>query len=318
MPERLDSTQRIELLLSVLSNLKRFDVVPIDELAAQVGVDAAQLSADLEVLQYAGIPPFGGGDLVPIEFDDGCLCVTGDLPSLDRPIRLTAEEATALVLALEIAGFAADDPLVDKLESALTRDFDADSLEQIVHVVRSGHDAGVFLTLSAAVDGGGVVEIDYVNNQGMRGVRTVEPLALFAERNLWYLSAFDRTHGEVRSFRVENIKSAVAGGAGGADDAGEPCTGRRTHPGSVSLDLQGAATCRIRFSPASTYRAQEWPGSRKLPARASTWAEVDVPYVSTKWVARKVMAAHGQAMVRFPEEMRAAVRALAQERLAEL
>jgi predicted DNA-binding transcriptional regulator YafY len=343
MTEDLSAVRRIELLLAVLSNLKRYDVVLLADLAQQLQVDPERLAADIALLQYAGLPPFGGGDLVPIELEEGYLCVTGDLPALDRPIRLTGEEAGALVMALQIAGFRADEALVKKLESAFTRDFDAGLWSQVVHIVRARHDARVFTTLAAALDEGAAVAMAYVNNRGERSERLVRPYTLFVERDCWYLTGHDSRSGEVRNFRVENILSAevaerkagegVGAPGGGAESGGAGAPGAECEAGAsaggagvpgvsatpVSLDLTHAPMCRIRFRPAAVFNAAEWPGAKPRPGGAGSGAkDVDVPYRDTRWIARKVLALHGQAVVCFPDEVRAEVKLLAQARLAEL
>jgi len=109
------SVERLEALFALLSNLKRYDVLSVEKLAAHLGVEPTALRHDIELLQYVGVPPLGGGDLLPLEIDeDGYLNVTGEMPGLDRPLRLSSEQTLALVLALQIAGYEPNDALIAK------------------------------------------------------------------------------------------------------------------------------------------------------------------------------------------------------------
>jgi predicted DNA-binding transcriptional regulator YafY len=317
--KQLDSTERIALLLAILSNLKRYAVISIAELAQQVGVGHTALSQDLKALSYAGIPPFGGGDLVPIEIDEeDYLCVTAKLPSLDRPIRLTPEETEACILALDIAGFAENDPLLKRLTASVARDFDLEAMRRMFSVVRGRHTPEIFRCLSLALDTSCALEIDYINNEGASSLRIVEPVALFLERDSWYLSAFDRSRKEQRHFRVDNIRAAHPVAAPEQQHTKETgAVDTAAAPAPNSIDLSSAASCRIRFSPAEAFHPEQWPGAREV-SRQQDCCDVDVPFLSTKWIARQVIAAHGHAQLRFPAQLRDAVYELAASRLTEM
>ncbi|MDR1412389.1 MAG: WYL domain-containing protein [Actinomycetes bacterium] len=324
------NSQRLETLLSLLSSLQLYDVVSISELAKQLSVDQTDLEQDLDILSFAGIPPFGGGDLLPVEIEDGYLCVTGPMPTPDKPLRLSNEEATALSLALSIAGFADDDPLRTHLDSSLAHDFDIQQLHGILYAVRGRHNPQVFRALSAALRNGQTLRMSYINNDGIASTRVVAPTLLFAERDLWYLRGQDSKSGEERNFRVDRIQDIVAL----TDDVGDtecsnvspnPLSGSEVSPekiregvsASMTASLTDAPLCRIRFSPPRTFLPERWPQAR-VKARGSNWLEIDLPYVSDSWVARRVVACHGQATVCFPADLRAATARLAKELLVEL
>jgi proteasome accessory factor C len=309
------------MLLAILGNLKRYDVVAVEELAAQLGCDTDELRRDLDTLLYAGIPPFGGGDLLPLEWDDdGYLCVVGEMPALDAPIRLTADETCALVLALAVAGYQMSDALPAKLQSATAgAGFDAERLARSLYVVRAEHSPQHLARLAVALDANSALQMEYVNNRGECSRRVVRPLALFVEANRWYLSADDDRSGEVRSFLVRNIRSIQEAAPAASDAPAAPAAPAPAVAAvPVSLDLQALPhTARIRFQPAASFAPAEWPGAR-IVVRHADAVEVDVGYEHPKWIARKVMALHGAAVVRFPDEVRACVVELARARLAEL
>ena len=317
---------RVELLLAILSNLKRHDVVSLKELATQLDMSEAALADEVEALLFVGVPPFGGGDLLPLEFEKdedgggGFLCVTGDMPALDAPLRLTEDEARALVLALRIAGFEAGDPLVEKLTAGVTVGFDADTLGQMIHIASAGHNVDVFRVLSEALDAGRAVEIAYLNRRDEHSVRMLEPWTLFAESSEWYVSGYDRRRAAVRNFRVGRIESArLCEERAGTVGAGAPAAGAADADATpAALDVDALpSNCRLRFHKPGAFRAAEWPGARIVSQRGGM-LEIDVPYGEPGWMAHKVMALHGQAEVRFPDEMRAALQEAARSALAAL
>src|SRR5690606_40263136 len=71
------------------------------DLAADLGVSQAQLRDDLELLWVCGLPGYGPGDLIDMAFDGDRVTLTYDA-GIDRPLRLTPDEAVALVVALRM------------------------------------------------------------------------------------------------------------------------------------------------------------------------------------------------------------------------
>ncbi|MCL2324820.1 MAG: WYL domain-containing protein, partial [Actinomycetia bacterium] len=204
------SVGHLEALFAVLSSLKRHDVIAIDKLAERLGVEAPELRRDLELLQYSGVPPFGGGDLLPIELEDDVLMVTGAMPALDRPLRLGLEQALALVLALEIAGYAPDDELVAKLSQGAPK-LDLAQIARTLRAGLAGHTTAVFEAVTEALTEDRALQIDYRRSDGELTSRTVEPLLLFTEGDQWYVCAHCRLRGRVLNFRLSRIETAELG-----------------------------------------------------------------------------------------------------------
>src|SRR5699024_10861253 len=67
--------------------------------AQDLGISVKQLEKDLSILWMCGRPGLGGGDLIDLAFGGDTVEVT-DSQGIDRPLRLTRAEASALLLAL--------------------------------------------------------------------------------------------------------------------------------------------------------------------------------------------------------------------------
>src|SRR3954454_13609418 len=94
------TTDRMVRLLALVPYLTaRPDGVPLAEAARDFGVPERQLRRDLELLWMCGLPGYGPGDLIDLAFDGDRVRVTF-AAGMVRPLRLTTDEAVALVVAL--------------------------------------------------------------------------------------------------------------------------------------------------------------------------------------------------------------------------
>jgi proteasome accessory factor C len=285
--------------------------VPVADLAETLGTTPEQLADDLGALCLCGITPYTPDQMVDVFVEDGMVEVYSPLPALHAPVRLSPAEAEALAAALAAAGFTAGDPLAAKLLAAASADFDATALERTLRSALATHDSAIFETLASAVHGREVVAIAYqADGAAAPAEREIEPLQLFAERGAWYLSAWCRTAGGLRTFRIDRIRTAEPTAenfsrAASADAAASP-TGAPS-----AFAPEGLPLAMLRFYADEPFVAREWPSGRVVgtDADGSTFAEV--PFAGTGWIARRVAARLGKVEVTAPEAVRAAVRALA-------
>ncbi len=118
------SADRLARLLNLVPYLLARPGIEIAEAAGDLGVTERQLREDLELLWVCGLPGYGPGDLIDMAFDGDRVTITYDA-GIDRPLRLTPDEALALVVALRML---AETPGVanrDAVERALAKIEDA-------------------------------------------------------------------------------------------------------------------------------------------------------------------------------------------------
>ena len=266
----------------------------LSELAELLGTTEQELTDDLTTLSLCGVAPYYPNDYVPVIVEDGFVEVFGDLPALSGPVRLSSAEARALAAALEAAGFSSSDDLTARLlDAAAGAGFDAAELERTVRAAASEHDRDIFESVAQALDERLVLRIAY---QGAADAqprsRDVEPLSLFAERGVWYLTAWCRDAMAWRTFRVDRIRSAE-------DDRRAqrpviarrpadclrsrspgclrpPCASRRASRSTSASGPAGAYSSRRRTAPPSSrYRSPAplgWPAGSspgRAPSRCS-------------------------------------------------
>ncbi len=294
-------------MLALLNRLEPASSIPLDELASLLGVSVSEIADDMTALSCCGLAPYDPGSLVAVFVEDGMVNVWGPLPALDRAVRLSAAEARALVTALQAAGFGPENPLTSKLLDAATTDFSAEDLVQTIRAGVAGSASDVYKTLAGAIERSEVVRIAYRRGgSGSETRREIEPSALLNDRGVWYVSAFCRLAGAMRTFRLDRMRDAETTGA--------HFTPRTQSLRGRAFDPDGLPVALLRFTDAEEYSEREWPGSR-IHAVDGSGLEVEVPYSGTAWISRMVVARLGSVEVIEPEEVRASVRELAESML---
>jgi predicted DNA-binding transcriptional regulator YafY len=180
------------------------------QLAQQYEVSVRTIERDISALQQSGVPIWatpgpGGGYAVD--------------PSMTLPpLNLTAQEATAIAVALARSG---PIPFSDAARSALRKLVVAmsatsrDEAKELVGRIHLMQDRGqlestaVVRSVEHAVAERCVLEIDYVDRSGQRTERRrVEPYGLVGSEDHWYLMAWCRLRDGGRTFRLDRISSA--------------------------------------------------------------------------------------------------------------
>lgn len=316
---RFTSSDRARRLIALFGKLTPGEI-PLADLAAELGTSAADLSADLETLSCCGVAPYYPDQMMDVFVEDGVVRVYSPPPALREPVRLSPAEAEALAAALSAAGFSADDPLTSRLLSAASMRFDAAEMERTLRAAAGPHDSAAFEALADAVRAEKVVDIRY-QKEGAEAAeqRRVEPLQLFADRGVWYLSAWCRSAGALRTFRLDRVLSVQATGEPVTRTAARAASAKRARPGRgggvSAFDSRGLPLARLRFAQSEPFVEREWPGGRVLAAEDSGETIAEVPFAGTAWIARRVLARLGAVEVLEPADLRAAVRELAREEL---
>ena len=308
------AADRARRLIALLGRLTEGTRVPLADLAAELDTSPAELAGDLVTLSLCGIAPYTPMELVPVLVDGEFVEVWGSIPAMRGPVRLSAAEAGALAAALAAAGFAADDPLVSRLLEASSASFDAEELARTLRTVGVGHDKATFELLADAIAKHEAVAIAY-QREGTEspGVRTVEPLQLFADRGAWYLSAWCRKAGAYRTFRVDRIRGAEYNG-----DTFDPARRAPSSASPSAFSTDGLPVARLRFAPGEAFSEREWPGSSVAEQAADGSLVVEVPFAGTDWIARRVVARLGAVEALSPTEVRDAVGVVARAEIARL
>ena len=179
----------------------------VDEVCERFGYSQKDLISDLDLVFVCGLPGYGPGDLMVAYVEDDEVVV--DMADyFARPLRLTPAEGLGLLaagMALISSGQAPAslERAVEKLGEALSPDGG-----ELLAVDLSGEPELVAKLRTAAAEGR-VVDLVYVSlGKGETKRRLVEPWSVASTLGNWYLSAFCRSAGGERIFRVDRIRDA--------------------------------------------------------------------------------------------------------------
>jgi len=301
-PKGAKASERLRRLLAIVPYLVRHPGTELAEMSRLFGVGEEELTSDLNLLFVSGLPPYGPGDLIGVDIQDGRVWIEM-ADYFARPLRLTRAEALALYLrgtalagtpGLQEAG--ALTTALQKLGERLGPGTLGD-LARRVEVAEAGHPAQTLDEVRAAVTAHERLRIEYyAASSGETTVREIDPEEVFSAIGNWYVAAWDHRSDEERLFRADRIRSLERTGASfeprGLAGAGRPLytpTGRDV-------------PVRLLLHPSARWVAEYYEVDETLE-RDSGALEVVLPASRLEWVARLVLRLSGQAEVLEPPEL---------------
>ena len=315
------ATDRLARMLALVPYISRRPGVGIAELATEFGVSADQIGSDLNLLMVCGLPGYYPDDLIDVVLDDdgGTVAIAFDA-GIERPVRLTADEAFALTVALRAL---ADLPgLVDaeavhsalaKLEQLSGRDRDGTAGTEAVRVVPAD-PAPALGPVRQALDQTKRIWIRYYTaSRDAVTERTVDPLRLLVTDGHSYLEAYCHLAGAIRHFRVDRIEEVriLDEPAQATLWVDSDIPERIFHPDPqippVTLTLSGSARWVAEYYPMEEITELDEPvGALRVRMRAN----------GDEWLARLVLSLGGDAVIEDRPELAALVLHRSEEALA--
>jgi proteasome accessory factor C len=203
--------QRLPRLLALVPYLQARPGIRVADAAADFGVTEQQLRRDLQLLWMCGLPGHGPGDLIDLSFEGDEVSVIFDA-GMSRPLRLSAEEALALVVALrtlaETPGLTDSDAVrraLAKVESAA-----GESVDDATVTVALDGETRLQPVLLRAVDEHRALKLRYYTAARDETTdRTVDPMRVFQADGHAYLEAWCRRAEGLRMFRVDRIEDVT-------------------------------------------------------------------------------------------------------------
>jgi len=277
--------------------------------AAAFATDVATIRAELEHLDFCGLPGLGGGALFDVTIAGDAVTVRM-ADELRYPMRPTSTEALRLLLIATAADrvVGAEVPAlraaIDKLNRALgvrpgTVDvLDAEPNDQVV-TARQGIERRVcvrFLYRGRSDEG--------------PSLRTVEPWAVEMTEGAWYLHGLDVGAGAGRVYRLDR--------AAGLETTDVPCTSPVPDdlPIPAYLPAPDDLAVVLLLEPGAEWLLDAVQADRSTPT--GDGLRVELRTGSPEWLARLVLMAAGGAVVLEPEELRQRVRSRAEAALSGL
>ncbi|GIF26190.1 proteasome accessory factor C [Actinoplanes tereljensis] len=200
------SVDRLGRLLNLVPYLLARPGILVAEAAADQGVSEKQLREDLELLWVCGLPGYGPGDLIDMALDGDRVTISHDA-GIDRPLKLTQDEALALVVALRMLAETPGTGTRDVIERALAKiENAAGDLADAPVAVKLPANAEKLDRVRAAVEGGHALRMTYYTAaRDETTERVVDPMRVVMVDGRAYMEAWCRRVEAVRMFRVDRI-----------------------------------------------------------------------------------------------------------------
>ena len=295
-------------LLALVPYLLARPGVRLADVAKDFGVSEERLRKDLNLLWVCGLPGHGPGDLIDVEFEGETVTLL-EPAGVTRPLRLTVDEALALVVALralaETPGLEerdAVDRALAKVEQAAGAaagpahrvEISVEGEERVLPVVQSALESGRRLHLSY-----------YVPGRDETTERDVDPMRLLLVEGRSYLEAWCRRVEGVRLFRLDRVHEVAV-----LDEPSTPPAHVQPRDLSQGLFLPGPDDLLVTLAlrPGAAWVADYHP-CESVVESPDGGLVVRLRARDTSWVRRLVLRLGDNGRVLEPPELAESVRA---------
>jgi proteasome accessory factor C len=313
---------RLSRLLAMVPYFQSRPGVATAHAAAEFGITEAQLIKDLDLLWMCGLPGHGPGDLIDLSYEGGTVTIIDD-QGLRQPLRLTSEEALALVVALRTlaetqgmtdGGVGESGTDGDAVRRALAKVESAagGAVDDSALAIELDHEARVLPMVRRAVDERRALRVCYYTaTRDETTERVVDPLRVFEAEGHWYLEAWCRRAEGVRVFRADRVDELAL-----LDEPAAPPANVRARDVSegVFQPAEEHLLVVLRLAPAYGWVADYYPVEDAVESGSSL--QVSLRVSEPAWVRALVLGSAGQVEVLSPGWLAESVRADAARALA--
>ena len=295
-------------LLALVPYLLSHPGVQIAAVAATFGISQERLRKDLNLLWVCGLPGHGPGDLIDVEFEGDTVTLL-EPAGVTRPLRLTVDEALALIVALRALAETPGLSELDAVDRALAKveqaagaaagpahrvEVSVEGEQWVLPVVRAALEERRRLHLSY-----------YVPGRDETTERDVDPMRLLLVEGRSYLEGWCRKAEGVRLFRLDRVESVAV-----LDVPAEPPPGVTQRDLSQGLFRPGPDDLLVTLAlrPAAAWVADYHP-CESVVESADGGLVVRLRSRDTGWVRRLALRLGEQGRVLAPAELAEQVRA---------
>ena len=296
---------RVARLLNLVPYLLARPGIGIAQAAAELDITERQLREDLELLWVCGLPGYGPGDLIDMAFDGDNVTITYDA-GIDRPLRLTPDEALALVVALRMLAEMPGIDGRDAIERALAKiEAATGGVAEAPVAVRIPGDADRLATIRGAVDRQRALRITYYTaTRDETSDRVIDPMRVLVVEGRAYVEAWCRQAEAVRMFRVDRIDGFTE-----LDEPSRPPREARSNDfrDGVFRSSPEQPLVTLRVSRSARWITEYYPCESVTDTDGELW-RVTLRVSDLAWARRLVLGLGSTVVVLDPPELADAVR----------
>lgn len=305
------AADRLPRLLALVPYLLAHPGIKLSQVATVFGVSVDQVRQDLNLLWVCGLPGYGPGDLIDLAWEeDDTVTVTHDA-GIRRPLRLTADEAMALIVALRTLADVPGLERGDAIDRALAKLEDAAGSAAAGTsrvAVRVEAEEATLAGVRQAVEERRAVRMTYYTaGRDETTERTVDPMRVLLLEGRTYLEAWCRRAEATRLFRLDRMDALEIL----AEPAAPP-------PDAPRLDVRGGVfqpsreheAVVLRLAPAARWVADFYP-TESVAEEPDGHLVVRLRAADRSWVRRLVLGLGAAGRVLEPADLDREVRELA-------
>ncbi len=305
--------ERLPRLLALVPYFLAHPGIAAAAAAADFGITEKQLRKDLDLLWMCGLPGHGPGDLIDLSYEGDTVSVIFDA-GMSRPLRLSAEEALALVVALRTLAETPGLTDTDAVQRALAKVETAagGQVDDTTVAVEPDETIRLMPLLQRAIAENRALTLRYYTAaRDETTERTVDPLRVFEMDARSYLEGWCRRAEGLRVFRVDRIEHLAL-----LDEPAQP------HDDVVLRDLadgvyQPAAEhllVVLRLAPSYAWVGDYYPTEDAV--ETDRGLQISLRVSEPAWVRALVLGSAGQVEVLSPDWLAESVRSDAATALA--
>jgi proteasome accessory factor C len=207
--------RRLSRILLLLPYAIQHPGTTVADLSRKFDIPKTELINDLNLVFLCGLPGYGPGDLIDVDFQDDRIFISM-ADYFSAPLRLTPAEGLALYAGGQAIAALPSMEQAESLKRALQklgRALGADGEDDdgaAIKVRFEESPADHMEVLQQGLAQRKQVEIEYFSGSRAEfSTRKVDPWGLVAALGRWYLVGLDHNSSEERMFRVDRIKSAT-------------------------------------------------------------------------------------------------------------
>ena len=299
-------TDQLPRLLALVPYLVTRPGVSFATAAADFEITEERLRKDLNLLWMCGLPGHYPGDLIEIEFEGDTITLS-DPQGVDRPLRLTVDEAMALIVALrtlaETPGLIDPEPVLRALAKVEAAAGASATAAEVVDVAWEGEPEAL-ATVNEGLRAGRALRLLYwTAARGETTERVVDPIRIVVASGRTYLEAWCRRAEQVRLFHLGRVQQVTV--------LDEPAAPPDVPARDLALGLfqpgEDDVTVTLALAPAAAWVAEYYPCERVEEVGDGSLV-VTLRTGSTAWVRRLALSLGAGSQVVGPSELAEAVR----------
>lgn len=285
---------KITRLLEIVTILLNKKTVTAKELAERFNVSVRTIYRDVDDLSCSGIPVY------TIQGVNGGISIL-DNYTMNKTMLSDTDKNNILIAlqSLKSTKFPDVDIILDKLEG-IFRNNASDWISMDFSPWGSNPNANnKFNDIRAAILGNKVINIEYINSQNIKSIRTVEPLHLKFKYQAWYLYSWCRKRQEYRSFRLSRIKKVEI-----TDEIFDRFSKRVTDNSDDLSDGKKIVSCVLRFKEEALYRIYDDYDNDMIKDNKDGTYTLTVDLPEDEWVYGYILSFGTNVEVIKPESIR--------------